>query len=231
MENDGEIESVLTGGQDTVAADTGNDTVAADTGNDTVAADAGNDTVAADAGNDTVAADTGNDTVAAETDTDVVPEGDYTFELPEGMELDADMAAAAQPVLKELGLKPSQANKLANLIAEVRQKEADAIVDSYVKTQNDYVAAAKADKEIGGTNWGASTAAANQALQKFGTPALTAALKEHGMQNHPELIRALARVGSATADDTAETGGAVDTKEVPAEERWYGSTTPTTKRG
>ncbi len=196
---------------------------------DTVAAE-GNDTVAAE-GNDTVAAE-GNDTVAAEEDKDVLAEGaDYVFELPEGMEIDEAMAAAAQPVLKELGMKPSQANKLAGLMAEMRQAEADTIANDYVKRQNDYVKTAKADQEIGGTNWDASVAAANQTLQKFGTPSLTAALREHGMQNHPELIRLMKRVGLATADDTAPKGDAVDNTEVPAEERWYGSTTPTKKRG
>ena len=128
-------------------------------------------------------------------------------------------------------MKPSQANKLAAFMAEMRQAEADQIVNDYVTRQNSYVTTAKADQEIGGTQWDVSVAAANQTLQKFGTPALTAALREHGMQNHPELIRLMKRVGLATADDTAPKGDAVDNTEVPAEERWYGSTTPTKKRG
>ncbi len=103
------VENILGGDTKTEDVKT-DDTVAGGAGNDTVVANAGNDTVVANAGNDTVAAE-GDDTVVAKEDKDVLAEGaDYVFELPEGMEIDADTAAAAQPVLKELGMKPSQAN-------------------------------------------------------------------------------------------------------------------------
>jgi hypothetical protein len=163
---------------------------------------------------------------------DKVPgEGElYEFALPEGMELDSTLAEKAQPVLKELGLTTGQANKLASLLAETRAAEADAIVENYVTIQKGFVAAAKADEEIGGQNWDVSVKEANQALQKFGTPALTAALREHGLANHPEMIRFCKRIGSHTADDTLDKGDHVDTTEVPPEARWYGDTTATTKK-
>lgn len=167
---------------------------------------------------------------AAEKAAKVPGEGEnYEFDLPEGMELDSTLAEKAQPVLRELGLTTGQANQLAALLAETRQAEADAIVESYVTTQKSYVAAAKADPEIGAANWDTSVAQANQALQKFGTPELTAALREHGLQNHPEMIRFCKRIGLHTADDTLDTGSHVDTTEVPPEARWYGKTTATTK--
>jgi hypothetical protein len=161
---------------------------------------------------------------------DAVPEGEYEFALPEGMELDATLAERAQPVLKELGLTQGQANKLAAMIAEVRASEGERIVENYVQTQQKYLQTAKTDPEIGNEHWAEKTAYANQALQKFGTPALTAALREHGVQNHPEFIRIFARIGAAHADDVPEPGQTVDTTEVPPEERWYGTTTKT-KRG
>lgn len=169
---------------------------------------------------------------AAEAKLNAVP-GDgeaYDFTAPEGMEVDAVLAEKAQPVLKELGLTQAQANKLAGLMAEVRAAEGDAIAASYVKAQQDYVKAAKADPEIGQTNWDTSVKQANAALQKFGTPALVAALSEHGIQNHPEMIRFAARIGLHTADDVADPGTHVDTTNVPPEERWYGKTTATTKK-
>jgi hypothetical protein len=163
---------------------------------------------------------------------DAVPgEGEtYEFTLPEDIEIDATLAEAAQPVFKELGLTRAQANRLATLVAEHQTKMTGEIVDQFVATQKQYVADAKADPEIGKGNWDTSTKQANQALQKFGTPGLVAALREHGMANHPEMIRFCARIGLKTADDTLDTGTSVDTKVVPAEERWYGTTTPTTKK-
>jgi hypothetical protein len=162
---------------------------------------------------------------------DTVPTGEelYEFTLPEGMELDAELAAAAQPMLKELGLTRAQADKLAGVIATHQQRQIDAITETYVAAQKEYVAAAKADTEIGGSNWKASTTQANQALQKFGTPELVAALREHGLANHPEMIRFCARVGSRVAPDAIERGDHVDTTETPPEARWY-PTTPTTKK-
>lgn len=154
----------------------------------------------------------------------------YEFTLPEGMEVDAALAEAAQPVLRELGLTRGQADKLAELMATVRQNEATAIADEFVKRQKDYVSTARADEEVGGTKWDDNVKVANAALQKFGTPELTAALREHGLSNHPEMIRFMLRVGLHTADDVADNGKHVDTTEVSPEERWYGKTTPMTKR-
>jgi hypothetical protein len=163
---------------------------------------------------------------------DAVPGEDekYEFTVPEGTEIDAQLAEAVQPVLKELGLTKGQADKLATFMAGYQATTGQQIVDTYLAAQKDYVAAAKADDEIGKANWDASTKQANQALQKFGTPGLVAALREHGLANHPEMIRFCSRVGQRTANDTLDTGEHVDTTSTPPEERWYGKTTATTKK-
>jgi hypothetical protein len=168
----------------------------------------------------------------AEAKLNSAPEGEelYEFTMPEGMEIDAAMAEKAQPLFKELGLTRAAANKLAGLVAEVRQAEAEQIASSYVEMQKTYLATAKADEEIGQKNWDTSTKQANAALQKFGTPGLIAALREHGLSNHPEMIRFAARIGLHTADDVADPGKHVDTTDTPPEERWYGKTTATTKK-
>lgn len=168
----------------------------------------------------------------AEAKLNAVPgeEEAYEFALPEGMEIDTTLAEKAQPVLRELGLTRGQANKLAGLMAEVRSAEANAIVDNYVAGQKAYLEAAKKDEEIGGNGWTETVKQSNAALQKFGTPGLTAALREHGMANHPEMIRFMKRVALHTADDTLDKGEHVDTTEVPPESRWYGKTTSTTKK-
>lgn len=167
-----------------------------------------------------------------DADQDVVPEdGKYEFEVPEGMELDEKMAEAMSPLFKELGLTQKQANQLVATYGEQVKDQAEAAAQQFVDRVTEWTDAAKADKEIGNDNWDASVAAGNAALQKFGTPELTHALGETGMSNHPEMIRFMTRVAKAVGEDTFEPGDTVDTEGKSTEESWYGSTTPTTKKG
>jgi hypothetical protein len=150
---------------------------------------------------------------APETDApdpaDEVPEdGRYDFSLPEGMAMDEKLAEAMSPVLKDLGLTRGQAQALAGALAAHRQAEASAGAHEWADIQTGWIASAKKDQEIGGARWDASVATAQGALARFGTPGLRTFLTESGGGNHPEVIRFMARVGSAIAEDRPESGGA-----------------------
>jgi hypothetical protein len=147
------------------------------------------------------------------------------------MELDEKMAEAMSPLFKDLGLTQKQANQLVATYGEQVKDQAEAAAQQFVDRVTEWTDTAKADKEIGNDNWDASVAAGNAALQKFGTPELTQALGETGMSNHPEMIRFMTRVAKAVGEDTFEPGDTVDTEGKSTEESWYGSTTPTTKKG
>lgn len=138
------------------------------------------------------------DAAAAAKLKEVPEDGKYDFTLPEGMEMDTELAEKAGPALKEAGITRDQANKLAGFLAEDRK----ARFEQWGKTQEEWVAAAKADKEYGGDKFDASIKGAKRALDKFGTPELQEYLTASGGGNHPELIRFMARVGNAISDDS-----------------------------
>jgi len=140
---------------------------------------------------------------------DQVPEdGRYEFALPEGMALDDKLAEAMSPVLKDIGLTRGQAQALAGALAAHRQAEAGNGAREWADIQTGWVNTARKDAEIGGARWDASVATAQGALARFGTPGLRAFLTESGGGNHPEVIRFMARVGNAIAEDRPESGGA-----------------------
>lgn len=140
---------------------------------------------------------------------DEVPEdGRYDFSLPEGMAIDEKLAEAMSPVLKDIGLTRGQAQALAGALAAHRQAEAANGSREWADIQTGWVNSAKKDSEIGGARWDTSVATAQGALARFGTPGLRAFLTESGGGNHPEVIRFMARVGNAIAEDRPESGGA-----------------------
>ncbi|XAI96398.1 hypothetical protein [Microcystis phage Mel-JY33] len=162
----------------------------------------------------------------------VVPEdGKYDLTLPEGVELDQQLAEAAFPVFKELGITTGQAQKLAEMFSTYRQADAQAVVDEWKTTQKGWVDTAKADPEYATDGWDAATQIANRALKQYGTPELAKTLRETGMGNHPDLIRFFYRIGKGISDDQTDTGEGKRGSEIPPEERLYGKTTPTSKRG
>lgn len=163
---------------------------------------------------------------------DVVPEdGVYTVELPEGVELDQQLADAAFPVFKELGITQGAAQKLAEMFTTYRQADAQAVTDAWKNQQKTWVDSARADPEYATDGWDSAVKIADRALKKYGTPELAKALRETGMGNHPELIRAFYRMGKDVSDDTTGDTGDKRGSELPAEERLYGKTTPTTRKG
>lgn len=146
-----------------------------------------------------------------------VPEdGKYQFEMPEGIELDAKMAEAMSPVLKDIGLTQGQAQKLAENLAAYTKQKAEAGAKEWADINTGWVSAAKKDAEIGGANWDGSVKVAQSALARFGTPELARFLTESGGGNHPEVIRFMTRVGNAISEDRPANGGG-DGKGTPAE--------------
>lgn len=160
-------------------------------------------------GNPPEAKDAAKDETDAIDPADEIPEdGRYDFNLPEGMAIDEKLAEAMSPVLKDIGLTRGQAQALAGALAAHRQAEAANGSREWADIQTGWVNSAKKDAEIGGARWDTSVATAQGALARFGTPGLRAFLTESGGGNHPEVIRFMARVGNAIAEDRPESGGA-----------------------
>lgn len=152
------------------------------------------------------------------------PETYADFKLPEGVKIDEGLTSAALPVFKELNLTQEQAQRLIDIQAKGVQDAAQAHVDTWKETVDGWRMETKADKEIGGEKLAETLDFSKQAVEKVGTPGFKKFLDDYGIGNHPEVVRFLARVGRATADDKFHLGspaGGDDNK--TQAERMYGT--------
>jgi len=208
---------------DDVVATTGAET---DTGDAGTGDDAGNETIltgAADNGDtgtesdgDASASADGADAEgdATQGDGDAGAEGSdgasdsyADFVMPEGMTLDEAALAEATPIFKELGLTQEQAQKLIDLQAGQVQAGSQMQIDNFNQLKSDWFASAKGDSEYGGDSFDENAKVAQNAVNKYGTPELKQLLDEHGVGNHPELIRFMVRVGQTLKEDVPGTSG------------------------
>ena len=153
------------------------------------------------------------------------PESYEDFTLPEGVALDPEIDTKLKDTAKELGLTQEQAQKIADLGAQQASRWAADLNTQIEATSAQWVEQAKADPEIGGSNFGDTLSASKLALDRFATPELKALLETSKLGNHPEVIRLMAKVGKAISDDTFVPGGDTASPQKSVAERMFPSMT------
>jgi hypothetical protein len=141
---------------------------------------------------------------------DSVPEK-YEFTFPEGVELDKQVFEAFEPIARELKLTNEGAQKLADFYLSTRKSEVEAHAAAWSDQLKQWEVQVKADKEMGGSKFESSIAAARSVVKKFGSPELYEAFDTMGFGNHPELVRIFARIGAVIKDDSIVTGAPAKT--------------------
>lgn len=145
------------------------------------------------------------DDKAAELDK-VPDDGKYELTMPEGVEVDTQLLDALSPRLKAKGYTRREAQELADEFIKVQTQQQEQRFEEWGKTVAKWADNAKADPELGGTNWDKTVANAQRAMNAVATPALKEYLQASGGGNHPELIRAFAKVGSMISEDNPPVG-------------------------
>lgn len=198
-----------TGGNNTVLTGDNSDASTGDTGgaDDTGGSDDA-DTGAADDSGDT---DVGGEQTGEGSQT--TPDTYADFALPDGVTVDESLLAKATPIFRELGLTQEQAQKLVDLQAEQVQASSQSQVDAFNQLMTDWREKSINDKEFGGDKFEENIKVAKSAIDKFGTPELKQLLEEHGVGNHPEVIRFMVKVGKLTAEDVPGAGDNPTSKE------------------
>jgi hypothetical protein len=169
--------------------------------------DGGGDTQAG--GGDTQAgasteAGSGNDTIAGAPDSyEPLAFGDFQG----GFELDSAITDQVAAVAKELNLPQDKANKMAGVVGEAIRNVAQATERSILNARKEWADSTRADPEIGGPKLQETLVAAHKARDAFASPALRDLLNATGLGNHPEMIRAFAKIGAAISEDKLVTGG------------------------
>lgn len=121
------------------------------------------------------------------------------------VEIDTALLEKATPLFKDAGLTNDQANKLAPLAMEIESRVLQQQADNFDAMKADWAKDAKADKEIGGAKFDASLGLAAKALDMLGFPKgseFRKLLDDTGLGNHPDMIRAFARVGAKVGEDS-----------------------------
>jgi len=108
-------------------------------------------------------------------------------------------------IAKELGLSKDSASALLTKAAELVEKMD---VEGVERQASEWIAAARNDKEFGGSALNANLAIAKKGLETFGGQPLKDLLESTGLGNHPEVIRFFYRVGKTVSEDSFDRGGA-----------------------
>jgi hypothetical protein len=127
----------------------------------------------------------------------------YEFTVPEGVQLDEQGLSAFSEFAKELDMPQEAAQKMLEKMGPAwQQRQAQAIATVHEQWKE----ASTSDKEFGGEKLTENLAVAKKALDTFGTPELNKLLKETGLGNNPEIIRAFYRAGKAISEDSFVAG-------------------------
>lgn len=194
------------------AATTPTETDGQTAGADTAAAPAGADTLAGAAGADSTSGEAGADSTSADGEAGEdapqgAPETYADFTTPEGVELDTEVLDDFRGVARELNLPQEAAQRVVDLGVKLSQKWVEQQSEAFGQAVQGWAQQAQSDPEIGGAGFEANVATARRALTAFGSPEFTALLNSTGLGNHPEFIRAFAKIGRTITEDTVVTDG------------------------
>lgn len=205
MADDAPATTPVTTAADDAAADTTDSTAAVDTAaaDTTTSVDGDTSSTAEGADGDSNVTD---DTDAGDGST-TAPDSYADFTLPEGVELDAAVLESAAPVMKEAGLTQEQSQKFVDWYAKQVQAGAEKQVEAFNQLTSQWKTDSENDKDFGGDKFEESVGLARSAIDKFGTPGLKQLLSDHGVGNHPEVVRFMVRVGQLTKEDNPGSGG------------------------
>ena len=144
-----------------------------------------------------------DDSTDEQKPVDGAPEAYEAFTAPEGVVLADSVLEVAQQAFKDANLSQEKAqsliDKLTPAIAQAQQEALDAAIQSQI---TEWVAAAKADEQIGGDKLAPALANANRVVDTFGSPELRDMLITSGLGNHPAVIKFCDAIFSKISPDT-----------------------------
>lgn len=156
---------------------------------------------------------TGEEAPAEPAQEAVVPEA-YEIAPGEGYEVTPEIMEVVSPLFKKYNLTQEGAQELANAHMDIMKKQSEAAEKFRTDMIQGWVKEIKNDPEFGGSKFNENMAMARRGLRAIspsgeGKTALTELLEASGMGNHPEIIKAFARVGRMVKEDSVLDKGTV----------------------
>ncbi len=155
------------------------------------------------------------------------PETYDDFVVPDGMEINSETLEETVSIFKEANLTQEIAQNLIELHSNQVKKEAEAQIESWKTTMNEWKELSKNDKEFGGNAFNESLVTAKEAVKAFGNEKFSEMLETSGLANHPEMIRFLYTIGKLTKEHNILHGEAKGDMKPSPEELMY----PTMMKG
>lgn len=137
-------------------------------------------------------------------DAEALPEK-YELTPPDGFEINDEIIAELDPVLRDLKLNNDQANKLMPLAGSFAERIMKQQNDAFAEQASNWAKEAKADPEIGKGNWKETEAFVAKALDEFGAgegSEFRQLLDNTKLGNHPAMIRMFRQIGERLTGDT-----------------------------
>lgn len=151
-----------------------------------------------------------------------VPET-YELSVPEGMEIAPEQLAAFTKIAKEAKLPQSVAQQFVSFASQHVQQLQSKTTQEWQRQLETWKQSFKADPEFGGANLRATISRVKGVIDKYGDPELVRDLAATGFENHPGLLRMLARVASVVGEDRLVRGQTVAPKPPSAPDAFYTS--------
>ncbi len=125
--------------------------------------------------------------------------GDFAW--PDGFTADPGALAKFSPLAKRLRLSRESAHELARLYADLDQAKQTAQAEFVAKNNTEWLREIHNHPEFGGRNLNRTAQSVGNLLRRFGSPMLSAQMRQMNVQNWPEMFYFLARVAQAQAED------------------------------
>lgn len=123
------------------------------------------------------------------------------IKFPEGVTPDPKILGAFTALAADAGLDSAKAQKFADFYSGMLAEQENTAIEMHNKQLDDYAAAARADKEIGGVDFDKNLAIAQKTLMRF-SPDAAKALRDSPLGNHPAILKLLVKVGKAAGEDS-----------------------------
>lgn len=121
--------------------------------------------------------------------------------VPEGFEVDKPALEAFKAFAAKNELKPEVAQGVFDQYVAIEKARVDANEKAFAEQDTKWVAELKADPDLGGAKWPATVRDVRAGIEHIGKPFATLIAKT-GLGNNPTVVKELARLGRANADDT-----------------------------
>lgn len=151
------------------------------------------------------------------------PSATYEFSAPEGVELDTEVLGEFATIAGELKLPQDKAQAFVDLGVKLAAKWADSLVQAENEARAAWAKEIAADPAFAPERKAETLARIARARDavKDRVPGLDTLLDEHGLGNHPTIVRLFAAFGDLVSEDKVVTSSSSPTQTVPLQERLY----------